>query len=182
MTEPIHIAIIRRVRKSHVEAFERALTEFASRSLAEPGSRGVQLIYPPPNSDSTEYGILRSFASATDRDAFYETTLYKNWVAQIEPMVEGNAAIRQLNGLEAFFRDTQAPAPPRWKMAVLTWIAVWPVSMLVPAIVVPLLGPTVPKVITSGIVGAGIVTVLTWFAMPLLVKLAHSWLHPKSSS
>ena len=41
MSEPIHIAVTRRVKKSHIAEFERALAEFASRSLAEPGARGV---------------------------------------------------------------------------------------------------------------------------------------------
>ncbi len=36
--------------------------------------------------------------------------------------------------------------PQRWKMALLTWIAVWPVSMLVPAILKPVLGPNFPQV------------------------------------
>lgn len=181
MPETIHIAIVRRVRKSHVEAFERALTDFASRSLADPGSRGVHFIYPTPGSDVLDYGILRSFASTADRDAFYETPLYKDWVAQIEPMVEGEPGIRQVDGLEAWFRDSQAPMPPRWKMALLTWIAVWPVSMLVPTILLPILGPAFPKVLASGVIAAGIVAILTWIAMPLLVKLAHGWLRPRKS-
>jgi uncharacterized protein len=67
--------------------------------------------------------------------------------------------------------------PPRWKMAVLTWIAVWAVSMLVPTILVPLLGPDSPKVLSAGLISAGIVVILTWVAMPLLVKVAHPWLH-----
>ena len=78
MDETIHIAIVRRVRKTHIEAFERALAEFASQSLAEPGSRGVHCIYPPPGSGSCDYGILRRFASAESPDAFYKTTLYKD--------------------------------------------------------------------------------------------------------
>ncbi|HEY5754005.1 MAG TPA: antibiotic biosynthesis monooxygenase [Chthoniobacterales bacterium] len=180
MSEPIHIAITRRVRKAHVAEFERALADFASRSLAEPGARGVHCLYPPPGSASTEYGILRTFASTVDRDAFYESALYKDWLARIEPMVEGEASYRQLTGLEAWFRDPHGRVPPRWKMALLTWMAVWPVSMLVPAILVPLLGPNVPKVLTSGVVSAGIVIILTWVAMPLLVKLAHPWLHPST--
>lgn len=178
MPETIHIAILRRVRKTHVEAFERALADFASRSLTEPGARGVHCIYPPPGCGSVDYGILRSFASARDRDAFYETPLYKEWIARIEPMVEGEPTIRQLNGFEAWFRDPRAPIPPRWKMALLTWIAVWPVSMLVPAIFLPLLAPEFPRVLTSGVIAGGIVAVLSWVAMPLLVKLAHAWLHP----
>jgi antibiotic biosynthesis monooxygenase (ABM) superfamily enzyme len=50
--------------------------------------------------------------------------------------------------------------PPRLKMALLTWIAVWPVSMLVPAILMPLLGPNSPQVLTAGLIAAGIVVIL----------------------
>lgn len=184
MAETIHIAIIRRVHKVHVASFERALADFASRSLTEPGARGVHCIYPLPDSGSNEYGILRSFASAADRDAFYESDLYKKWLVQIEPLVEGAPKIRRLEGLEAWFRDPHGPAapPPRWKMALLTWIAVWPVSMLVPAILAPLLGPTFPRVLASGVIAAGIVLVLTWGAMPLLVKLARAWLQPRKKT
>ena len=72
MGEPIQIAVTRRVRKSHIAEFERALAEFASRSLAEPGARGMHCLHPPPGSDSTEYGIMRSFANTTDLDALYQ--------------------------------------------------------------------------------------------------------------
>jgi hypothetical protein len=38
---------------------------------------------------------MRSFASAEDRQAFYESSIYKDWLAQIEPMVEGEASYRE---------------------------------------------------------------------------------------
>lgn len=177
MDDTIHIAITRRVRKEHTREFERMLAEFASHSLTEPGSRGVHLLYPPPGSDSIEYGILRSFASAADRDAFYASAFYKDWIAQIEPMIEGGPVFRQLDGLEAWFREPHAAMPPRWKMALLTWIAVWPVSMAVPAALAPIYGSNVPGAIRAGVGAVGIVLVLTWVAMPLLVKVARPWLH-----
>ena len=68
----------RRVRKTHIAQFEHALAHFASRSLAEPGARGVHCLHPPPGSGSTEYGIMRSFASAADRDALYQTPFIRN--------------------------------------------------------------------------------------------------------
>jgi antibiotic biosynthesis monooxygenase (ABM) superfamily enzyme len=182
MGEPIHVAVTRRVKKSHIAEFERALAEFASQSLAEPGARGVHCLHPPPGSESMEYGIMRSFASNADRDTFYQTPLYREWLVRIEPMVEGEATYRQLEGLEAWFRNPHGPMPPRWKMALLTWIAVWPVSMLVPAILMPLVGPNSPQVSTPGLIAAGIVVILTWVAMPLLVKVAHPWLHPMKES
>jgi uncharacterized protein len=182
MDEPIHIAITLRVRKTHVAEFERALGDFASRSLAETGARGMHCLYPPPGSASTEYGIMRSFASAADRDAFYRTALFKDWLARVEPMVEGRSSRRQLNGLEAWFRDPKEPMPPRWKMALLTWIAVWLVSMLMRGILAPVLGPNVPPVLEAGLVSASIVVMLTWVAMPFLVKIMHPWLHPRNRS
>jgi antibiotic biosynthesis monooxygenase (ABM) superfamily enzyme len=181
MDEPIHIAITVRVRKTHIAEFESALTDFACRSLAEPGARGVLCLYPPPGLASTEYGIMRSFASVADRDAFYRTALFKDWLNRIRPMVEGKSIRRQLVGLEAWFRDPTEPMPPRWKMAVLTWIAAWPVSMLVSAILALAVGQNLPHVVESALVAAGLVIALTWVAMPFLVKIAHPWLHPKSS-
>jgi antibiotic biosynthesis monooxygenase (ABM) superfamily enzyme len=180
MAEPVHIAITRRVRKECVGDFERALAEFARRSLAEPGARGVHCLYPPPGSGSTEYGVMRTFASPADRDAFYASPLYKEWVAQIAPWIEGDPERRELHGLEAWFREPSLPMPPDWKMALLTWIAVWPVSILVPAALNPLLGPTFNFYLGAGIIAAGIVVVLTWIAMPLLVRIAHGWLYPRS--
>jgi uncharacterized protein len=179
MDEPIHIAITLTVRSTHIAQFEQALADFASRSLTEPGARGMQFLYPPPGSGSAEYGILRSFATASDRDAFYGSTLFRDWLARIEPMVEGKSTRRQLHGLEAWFRNDKEPMPPRWKMALLSWIAVWSASMFVRAIVAPLLGSKIPQAIEAGIVAAGVVAILTWIAMPLLVKIAQPWLHSK---
>jgi len=180
--EPIHLAITRRVRKDHTQEFERILTDFASLSLEDPGARGVHLIYPAPESGSTEYGILRSFVDEDARNAFYDSPLYRDWLIRIEPLVEGDARYQVLSGLEAWFRqpDGQKP-PPRWKMAMLTWIAVWPVSIAVPAALSPLLGGRLPFWISAGIGAAGIVIVLTWAAMPLLVKAARPWLAATST-
>jgi antibiotic biosynthesis monooxygenase (ABM) superfamily enzyme len=178
MSAPVHIAVTRRVRKTHVADFERALADFAHHSMGEAGACGVHCLHPAPGADPAEYGILRTFAGPAERDAFYQSKLYQDWLTQIEPMVEGEATYRELNGLEAWFRDSYSAPPPRWKMAVLTWIAVWPVSMLVPAVLVPLIGGSLPAVLTAGIVAGGIVLVLTWIAMPLLVRIAHRWIQP----
>ena len=176
-SEPVHVAITRRVREECVGEFEKKLVDFASRTIASPTSRGVHLIYPTPGSGSREYGILRSFASEEDRDAFYQSEVYRNWLESIQPMLEGEPVFRDLSGLEAWFRSGSGKMPPRWKMAFLTWLAVWPVSTLAGLAIGPMLAewPRWPK---GAVISAGVVVVLTWVAMPLLVKAAHAWLHP----
>lgn len=178
MSTPVHMAITRRVRKDRAGEFERELIAFASESLKDPHSRGVHLLYPTPDAEVPEYGILRSFESTEARDLFYASDFYRNWVAKVGHLVEGDPESRELTGLEAWFREGSGKAPPRWKMALLTWVAVWPVSMGVPKVIVPLIGDALPHFLRSGVVAAGIVTVLTWVAMPLLVKVARPWIHP----
>jgi len=134
------------------------------------------MIVPPPGVESREFGILRTFADEAQRDAFYSSPLYREWEQRAKEYTEGDPEMRELTGLEAWFRDSDGPPPPRWKMAVLTWIAVWPASMLVPVAVLPFARPTLHPTLTAGAIAAGIVIVLTWVAMPLLVRIAHPWL------
>ncbi|EEF58433.1 antibiotic biosynthesis monooxygenase [Pedosphaera parvula] len=174
-TCPIHVAITRRVKPGCETEFEAALRQFLKSSFAHRGVQGANMIVPSPGSESREYGILRTFTNEHERDAFYESSIFKEWNERIQPLTEGEPEHREITGLEAWFRSPQKP-PPRWKMAFLTWVAVWPVSMAVPAVLSPLLAQGVPPLIFAGVVALGIVIILTWGAMPLLVRVARGWL------
>lgn len=178
MNKPIHIAITRRIKPGCEAEFQAALKEFFKTSFAHAGVHGASMLVPPPGSLSPEFGILRTFANERECEDFYAAPMFKAWEERIRPLVEGEPVYRQLSGLEAWFRSPRQP-PPRWKMALLTWGAVWPVSISVPAALNPLIGQKLSKVIFAGIVAAGIVIVLTWFAMPLLTRLTTNWLNPK---
>ena len=93
-------------------------------------------------------------------------------------MIESPSTSQELNGMEVWFRNDPADMPPRWKMSVISWIGVWPLSMAVPAALRPLLGPNLPAVIFAAATAAGIVSLLTWVAMPPLVKFMAGWLRP----
>ncbi len=174
---PIHIAITRRARPGCEDEFREALCDFFQASFAERGVLGACMIVPPPGSPTSEFGILRTFASERDRDAFYESPLFKSWQERSRPLAEEEWVVRELHGLEAWFRSPQGP-PARWKMAVLVWMGVWPVSMAMQALLIPWLGPAVPHVVAAGAISGATVVILTWIAMPLLVTVAHRWLQP----
>jgi hypothetical protein len=174
--QPIHVAITRRVRPGCEAEFQQALREFIETSFSHSGVMGANMLVPLPGSNSSEFGILRTFKSEQERDDFYNSPLFKAWREKVKALTEGEPVYRQLHGLEAWFNNPNEPEPPQWKMALLTFIAVWPVSMAVPAALNPLIGQSVPNVIFAGAVAAGIVLVLTWIAMPLLVKATQNWL------
>jgi antibiotic biosynthesis monooxygenase (ABM) superfamily enzyme len=155
--------------------FQQALRKFFQDSFGHAGVLGASMIVPPPGSGSTEFGILRTFASEQERDAFYASPLFQEWNRTVAPLAEEDWSSRSLHGMEAWFRGPQQP-PSRWKMALLTWLAVWPASVVMRLLLEPALGAALPGVLFSGVVAACVVGALTWVVMPLYVRAAGSWL------
>ncbi len=181
---PVTVAVIRVVKPGCEEAFERTLHDFVQESLHLPGQLGVHILRPPPGSGSREYGILRRFENAEARDEFYRLPLFEEWKQKVAGLVDGEPRYERLSGLETWFTlpgERAIIPPPRWKMAVVTLLAVYPLSMV--------LGITVgnwisawPILLNALIFNALIVTGLTWFLMPVLTRLFNPWLYPESGN
>lgn len=173
----VHVAITRRVRPGCEVEFQKALAEFFQTSFSHRGVLGASMIVPPPGSTSREHGILRTFASEAERDAFYASPQFQEWEAVAQTLTEGTPEYRDLHGLEAWFRHPDLPKPPRWKMAVATLMGVYPTSLLLGIFVAPLLQDQ-HHAVRSLIIGICMVICLTWLVMPLVTKVMHRWLHP----
>lgn len=52
--------------------------------------------------------------------------MYRQYKADTAHLVEGEPMVRTLNGLEGFFRSGGYHLPPRWKMAIVTYLGVVP--------------------------------------------------------
>lgn len=171
----VHVAVTRAVKPGFESAFEAALREFARESLHVQGTTGVHLIAPAPGSNGCEYGILRSFESEDASRRFYESDLFEAWNRRIDDMVVGEPTLRRLTGLEAFFRDSRRSPPPRWKMAIVTWLGVFP-SVLLWSSILPQALTSLPWLLVVAIVNVFVVATLAWVVMPLLTRLFANWL------
>ena len=178
MNEPIHVAITRRIKPGCEQEFQTAVKEFFATSLARTGVLGAAMLVPPPGSGSTEYGIIRAFANSAERDAFYVSPLYLEWKKRVAPISEGESEIRDLHGLEAFFRTNGADLPPRWKMAIATYLGVLPVVMLL-ALTLGQLLHSWNFILNNVVFNACVVVLLTWVVMPLITRALHGWLNAK---
>src|SRR4051812_39576426 len=129
---PIHVAITRRVKPGCEAEFQQALREFFQTSFAHGGVLGATMIVPPPGSVSRGFGILRTFEDEQERAALFGSPLFKTWEERCAPLTEkGSWTSRELHGLEAWFRSPDLQGPPRWKMAVVTLLGVYPISFLI---------------------------------------------------
>jgi antibiotic biosynthesis monooxygenase (ABM) superfamily enzyme len=178
--DSIHVAVTRQVKPGYEEEFEHALREFARESLSEPGTTGVHLIEPVPGTNGCEYGILRSFESEEASRRFYDSEIFRQWQQRADHLVIGDSVVRRLHGLEAFFRDSHH-SPPRWKMAIVTWLGVFPTVLLWSSALPQFLGD-LPQLMIVAIVNVFVVVTLTWAVMPLLTKLFAKWLHASNTS
>lgn len=175
---PIHVATTRRVRPGFETEFDRAIRDFFRESFGR-GVEGVHLLSPVPGSGSRDYGILRSFASEAERAAFYRSPAFLAWEEKVRPFTEGAPTQRRLHGLEAWFRA--ATPPPRWKMALLTYLAVYCITLLLSLGLGSLLR-TWPLVLANAAFNLVVVSLLTWVVMPGLTALARPWLQAPAPS
>ena len=175
---PIHIAITRRVRPGCEAEFQQELREFMKASFAHGGVMGASMLTPAPGPDTREFGILRTFRNEEEHDAFYESPMFKAWEKRARTLTEGEPVYRRLHGLEAWFRSPHNP-PPRWKMALATYLGVFPVATILNLTI----GPTIrswPFLVSNAVFNACVVVLLTWAVMPVVTRLLHRWLNPQS--
>jgi antibiotic biosynthesis monooxygenase (ABM) superfamily enzyme len=172
----IHVAILRTVRPGREAEFEAATAQMLKEAETIPGAGHAHIVRPAAGSGSRDYGFIRTFATAADRDAFYDSDFYRGWDERLREFGEGEAKRRPLHGLEAFFREGGG-APPKWKMALITWLGVTPLVYLYSLAVRTFLAG-VPTLLQLCVVTALVVATLAWVVMPLLVRLFARWLRP----
>jgi antibiotic biosynthesis monooxygenase (ABM) superfamily enzyme len=179
LTEPITALTLRTVKPGFEDRFETELRDFIARSLQTEGQLGVSVMRPVQGSGSREYGILRRFRDSASRDRFYESSLFQQWEATVVSLTEGEPKHQELSGLETWFALPGQRAmipPPRWKMAIVTALGVWPVSILVPWLLNPFISG-LPFSLQALLVAIGIVVLLTWVVMPVIVRMLDRWLY-----
>jgi hypothetical protein len=169
---PIHIAITRRVKIGREDEFRQALRDFFQHSFEQEGVLGALMLTPAPGSDSREFGILRAFADEKARDAFFESSMFNAWEAKVKTLTEGSPVHHKLHGLEAWFRSSSPP--PRWKMAIATFLGAFPLAAGLNVILRPISGWNF--LLRNAVLQGCVIALLTWVVMPLMAQALHRWL------
>src|SRR6266850_8617442 len=177
-SEPVTVSITRTVKPGCEVKFERALHEFVQRSLHLPGQLGVHVMRPAPGSPSREYGIIRKFSNRGALAAFRTTPEYLEWNLLAIELTEGSGRVEELCGLESWFTFPGEPMQrlPKWKMAIATFLGVFPVATILNLTIGPAIR-SLSFLVANAVFNACIVALLTWVVMPLITRALHGWLH-----
>jgi antibiotic biosynthesis monooxygenase (ABM) superfamily enzyme len=176
---PVTTTVTRRIKPGHEAAYEGFLVGIIGAARAFPGHLGVEVFRPAPGQGG-EYRTVYRFDSVAHLRGWLESAERAAWLARAEPHVAGPMRTQVLTGLEGWFTlPTQPglPPPPRYKMALVTWVTIFPLITLVVVAIAPLVGswPLVARLaFTTGVT----VSLMTWVVMPRMTRLLHRWLYP----
>ncbi len=178
--DPVTVVVSRRARRGRDDELERWLHDVIAATARFEGYQGSTVLRPEPGSGRDHVLVFR-FASAAHLDAWQTSEERTQWLTRAEPFTEA-VEVRTQEGLEPFF-DLPAPRvrgampPPRWKMAVLTWLGLYPLVVIVGLLSEPLLRD-LPFAIAVAPQTMATVALMAWLMMPFLTRTASKWLYP----
>jgi uncharacterized protein len=177
MTDEEVTVVVRQRAKPGAEArFETAMREFIRFALGFPGNRGIHVLRPAPG--SREYTVVNRFAGPGARQSFKASAEYREWLGRLRELSESDPSIEEQRGLGGWFAAPSVPRPRmpgRLKMALVTFLGVYPLTASLPRLFGWLL-PDWHPLLVNLVVTCLIVSALTWAIMPVLTRVFARWL------
>jgi antibiotic biosynthesis monooxygenase (ABM) superfamily enzyme len=176
---PVTTTVTRRVKPGHEPFYEQFLKGVVAAASRFPGHLGVE-VFRPQTTATGEYRLVYRFDTREHLRAWLDSDERAAWLERAEPHVIGPMRTQFVTGLETWFTlpgQPDTPPPPPYKMALLTWITIFPLITLVVVVLDPVLEELalVPRL---ALTTAVTVPIMTWLAMPRVTRLLRSWLYP----
>jgi antibiotic biosynthesis monooxygenase (ABM) superfamily enzyme len=180
---PVTVSIVRHVEPEHAAqmiAWVRSGSSLAERFDGFLGTGWVR-----PADDSDEWHMLYRFADHASLDVWESSPQRAWWLGSAQGLV-GESRVERRTGIEGWFDEpattqveeagTARAAPPRWKQAMVIWLAFFPLSLVTTLV----LGWWVPdlhvalRVLLSTVL---MTPVMTYLALPFMTTRLAWWLH-----
>jgi antibiotic biosynthesis monooxygenase (ABM) superfamily enzyme len=171
--EPVTVTVARVVRPDRREAFEREAAAVLRVASTFPGNLGATLLRPGP--DSSEYHLVYRFDDDESLAAWERSPERREFLTRMHGMVDTERYAR-VAGLDSFFTRPARPGP-RWRLTLLTVVAVFAITSVLQQFVMPHLTswPLEVRLLLSAVV---VVLLLGHVVMPSLTRVFARWLHP----
>lgn len=179
--EAVTVVTSRRVKPGCEAQYETWLDGIGKAAAGFPGFL-VRRVTRPPENDRPEYVVVFKFDSYQHLRGWTESPERKKWLDEARPLVLDDYKETILTGLEGWFTlpsQPNLPPPPRYKMASVTLLVVYPLSFGLTTLLRPVLAQ-VPTPVGSLMFSVLMVLMMTWVLMPRATRLFRFWLYPKS--
>lgn len=172
---PVTTIVRHKVKKEAKSAFEDWLIGISNKVKGYNGFKGRYVI--PPKKEEGDYIVVFQFDTIENLTFWMESKDRLEEIEKLKLLAVEETELNFEEGIDFWFTtpEMKVQGPPKWKMAIITWIAVYPMVIMLlyfygalfPLLALPL------KVL---FVTLTLVPLLTWFLMPSLTKLFKSWI------
>jgi uncharacterized protein len=178
---PVTTTVVVRVKSGHEPFYERFLEGMIAEARRFSGHLGVE-VFRPATASGGEYRVVYRFDTGEHLRVWLDSDERATWLERVEPHVVGPMRTQFLTGLETWFTlpaRPNTPPPPPYKMALVTWLTIFPLITVVVVVLGPLMEglALVPRL---AITTAVTVPIMTWIAMPRVTRLLRGWLYPRT--
>jgi uncharacterized protein len=170
---PVTVTLSRSVvpgREAEFQRWSSQLTEVASEF---PGFLGAGLLLPGPAGG--DWHVVYRFDSAHHL-AEWESSSERAEILAAAADMMATTARRDHSGLETWFNPPGVPAPPRWKMFVVSLAGIFTLQ-LVFNLLLDAAGVDPPFVVRVGMIAIAVTALMTWAVMPRVARLLEGWLY-----
>lgn len=145
------------------------------------GNIDWQIVRPIPNL-TFNYTIIIWFDTIENLKVWMESNERKKLIEQAKPLFAKDDTFVIKSGLDFLFahEHEEQKVPVRWKQYVVTWSAIYPLSIIIPLFVLPVLKTLnfpESKYINSFFISGVVVFIMVYFLMPNYTRLIKRWLY-----
>jgi uncharacterized protein len=175
-SHPVTVTVARHVapgREADFEEWSERLTHAAS---AFPGFLGAGMLRPGHVGDP--WHVVFRFASDEQLRTWENSPDRAALVKAADDLVH-HSTLHRVSGLETWFElpGRTAPAPPKWKMFVVSVVAIYTLQLVLNTAIDPLRFPVPLRV---ALVATAVTALMTWLVMPRVARLLEAWLYASS--
>ncbi|GAA4160133.1 antibiotic biosynthesis monooxygenase [Chryseobacterium ginsenosidimutans] len=163
------------------QEYEKWLDEIVPITKHSEGFIDLQIVRPIPDLTFV-YTVIIRFDTISHLKNWMESDDRKKLIEKANPLFRKNDNYQIKSGLDFLFTTENEgnKVPVRWKQFLVTWSAIYPLSLLIPLLVLPFLRfLKIPENhYSDGLINSGFIVFLMVFAvMPNYTKLIKKWLY-----
>lgn len=175
---PVTVAVSRRIKPGREKDFEDFVSDLSEVALSFEGHLGAN-IFRPTQSGDNEYRIIFKFDRRSNYQHWFESEQRKELIERSCEFLQEPPTLEVIDGLETWFTLPEQPHighPPRYKMAMVTWLALFPAVTLIFWLFGDVLA-NLPLLLRTFAVTFVVVLLMSWVLMPRMTRLFQAWLY-----
>ena len=172
----------RRANHGMEREYQTLVTQMIAECARFPGYKSSAII--PPREPGEEFHIIQKFANREALENWTASSVAADWHARLDEVSEHPPEYRLFDKPDLWLSPEftiNHQQPPRWKMAVVTWMAIFPLATLAIWLLMPVLG-ALPFVLRMALITFIVVGVMYYLVMPRMLQAMKWWLHPKDAN